>query len=143
MAIVFSLVVIGLSALAWAGQALSWVSPGVAERLGLTEAEAHLEPAFHADVRAEAAWDTFTLWVPIVAGVLLIAGTDAWAYFGLAGGAIYAYFAGRGVLARRAMRRRGFRIGTEQNVKSAYLFLAIWGVMGLALVITAVVELAS
>ncbi len=142
MAITWGIVVVILSALAWGGQAISWISPRTAERLSLAEAETAVEPAFHADGRGEALWDTLTLWITIVAGALLIAGDTAWAYFGVVGGAMYVYFAGRGLLARRAMQRRGLRIGTVQNLRSAYLFLSVWGVMGLATLIAGVVGLA-
>lgn len=143
MAITWGIIVVVLSALAWAGQAISWFSPPTAERLSLTEAEADVEPAFYADVRGEALWDTLTLWVLVVAGALLIAGSDVWSYFGLSGGAIYVYFAGRGLLTRRVMHQRGLRIGAAENLKSAYLFLAVWGAMGLATLIAGAVELAS
>lgn len=143
MGIAWGLIVLGLSLLAWGGQTISWFAPEMAERLSLTEAEDDVEPTFYADVRAEALWDTFTLWVPVVAGALLVAGNDAWSYFGLAGGPVYVYFAGRGVLARREMRRRGLRIGTAESLKSAYLFLALWGVMGLVTLVAAASALAS
>ncbi len=143
MAITWGIVVIVLSVLAWGGQAISWFLPPTAERLSLTEPEADVEPAFYADVRGEALWDTLTLWVLVVAGVLLIAGNRAWPYFGLSGGGIYIDFAGRGLLTRRAMQQRGLRVGSAQNVKSAYLFLTVWGVMGLVTLVTAAVERAS
>jgi hypothetical protein len=143
VAITWGLVLIVLSALCWGGQAVSWFSPGTAARLSLTEAEETVEPAFYADVRGEALWDTLTLWAPLVAGVLLMAGSAAWPYFGLAGGAVYVYFAGRGLLTRQAMVRRGLRIGTKENVMSARVMLTIWGLMGLVTVIAAAVSLAS
>ena len=143
MAITWGIVVLVLAVLAWGGQTISWFAPPTAERLSLTEAEADVEPAFYADVRGEALWDTLTLWVLVIAGVLLIAGNDAWPYFGLSGGALYVYFAGRGLLTRWVMQQRGLRIGSAQNLKSAYLFLTVWGVMGLATLIAAAVELAS
>ncbi len=143
MAIAWGLVVVVLSALAWGGQAISWFAPRTAVRLSLTEAEDAVEPTFQADVRGEALWDTLTLWVTIVAGVLLVAGNAAWPYFGLAGGAVYAYFAGRGLVTRRTMQRRGLRIGTDQNVRLGYLLLATWGAMGLATAIAAAITLAS
>lgn len=143
MAIASGLIVILLSVLAWGGQAISWFSPRTAARLSLTEAEDTVEPAFYADVRGEALWDTLTLWVPAVAGTLLVAGSASWGYFGLAGGAIYVYFAGRGVSTRRVMQQRGLRIGTAPTVKAAYLFLTIWGVMGLATAIAAAISLSS
>ncbi len=143
MTIIWGIIVVVLALLAWGGQTISWFLPRTAERLALTEPEDAVEPAFYADVRAEALWDALTLWVAAVAGVLLIAGNDAWPYFGLAGGAIYVYFAGRGLLTRRAMQRRGLRIGTVENVKSAYLFLTMSGLMGLVTAIAAAGALAS
>ena len=143
MSVTWGIVVIVLSVLAWGGQTISWFAPSSAERLSLTEAEADVEPAFYADIRGEALWDTLTLWVLVVAGALLIAGNSAWSYFGLSGGGIYVYFAGRGLLTRRAMQQRGLRIGSAQNLKSAYLFLTLWGVMGLVTLVAAAVELAS
>jgi len=72
---------------------------------------------------------------------LLLAGSEAWPYFGFVGGAVYVYFAGRGILARVTMQRRGLRIGKPTNVKLAYALLAIWGVMGGATLFAAVVNL--
>lgn len=143
MAITWGIVVLVLAVLAWGGQTISRFAPPTAERLSLTETEADVEPAFYADVRGEALWDTLTLWVLVVAGVLLIAGNEAWPYFGLSGGSIYVYFAGRGLLTRRAMQQRGLRVGSTQSLKSAYLFLTVWGLVGLATLIAAIVELAS
>ena len=141
--IAWGIVLIVLSVICWGGQAVSWLAPATAERLTLTEPEDAVEPAFYADVRGEAAWDTLTLWITIVAGVLLIAGNTAWPYFGLAGGAIYVYFAGRGIFTRRSLQQRGLRIGTPQNVTVGYAFLWVWGVMGFVTVIAAVGTLAD
>jgi hypothetical protein len=112
-------------------------------RLSLTEGEDTVEPTFYADCRGEALWDAFTLWITVVAGALLVLGDPAWAYFGLAGGAVYVYFAGRGLATRRAIQQRGLRIGTPPTVKTAYLMLSIWGVMGLATAIAAAISLSS
>ncbi len=141
MALAWGLVLIALSLLCWGGQTIAWFAPNTAERLALTEAENTVEPAFYADVRGEALWDTLTLWVLLVAGVLLIADSTAWPYFGLIGGAVYVYFAGRGVLTRRAMERRGLRIGTPSGVTTAYAMLSIWGIAGLITVFAAVIAL--
>ena len=143
MEIAWGIVVIVLSVICWGGQTLALLAPSPAERLGVTEPEEAVEPAFYADVRGEAAWDALTLWITIVAGVLLIAGSTAWPYFGLAGGAVYLYFAGRGVFTRRSLERRGLRIGTQQNVAVGYAFLVMWGVMGLVTAIAAATSLVS
>ena len=78
-----------------------------------------------------------------MAGVLLIVDSDAWAYFGLVGGGMYAYFAGRGVLTRLEMRRRGVRIGAEHSVMVAYVVLGAWGVMAVVTLVAASAALAG
>ncbi len=136
---VFSgIVIVALSMLCWGGQAIVCFAPATGVKLGLAEAEAEVEPTFWADLRGEALWDFLSLWTLVVAGVLLIVDDSAWSYFGLVGGGMYVYFAGRGVATRIAMRRRGLRIGTPRSVKTGLVFLTIWGVMGLATIIAAV-----
>jgi len=112
MQIFSGIVIVALSLLCWGGQAIVCFAPATGVKLGLTEAEAEVEPTFWADLRGEALWDFLTLWTLVVAGVLLIIDDSAWSYFGLVGGGMYVYFAGRGVAARVAMRRRGLRIST-------------------------------
>lgn len=141
MLAIWGLVVIVLSILAWGGQTVSWFAPRRAVRWGLMEAESDVEPTYWADIRGEAAWDALSLWPMAVAGVLMILNNAAWAYFGLAGGAVFVYFAGRGIFTRLEMRRRGFRIGATSSVKLGLTFLAIWGAMGVLTIVAAVAEL--
>ncbi len=141
MEIVFGVVLVALSLLCWGGQTLAWRAPETAVRLSLMEAERDVEPTYWADIRGEAAWDALTLWTLIPAGVLLILDSEQWAYFGLVGGGMYVYFAGRGILTRMEMRQRGLRIGRPGNLKVAFTFLAVWGVMGLATIIAALTVL--
>jgi hypothetical protein len=141
MNVLWGVVVVVLSLLCWGGQTVSALAPATAVRLRLTEAEQEVEPAFWADARGEAAWDVWTLWTMVVAGVLLILDVAAWAYFGLAGGGMYLYFSGRGIFARMAMQRRGLRIGAEADVRLGYAFLAIWAVMALITIVAAVAAL--
>ncbi|MGI9610833.1 MAG: hypothetical protein ACR2NL_11140 [Acidimicrobiia bacterium] len=141
MQVVWGLVVTALALLCWGGQLLSLLSASTAERFSLTELEADVEPAFYADVRGEALWDTLTLWVLAAAGVLLVVDDGAWPYFGLVGGAVYVYFAGRGVVVRREMQRRGLRAGSAESLKAASIMLPVWGVTGLVTLIAAIVNL--
>jgi len=136
--IFWGIVLLVLSLLCWGGQTIVWLAPKAGVRLGLSEAEGDVEPAYWADIRGEAAWDLLTLWTLPVAGVLLILGTSAWTYFGLVGGGMYLYFAGRGVFTRVAMRRRGLRVGSPLNLKLGYAFLTIWGLMGLVTIAAAI-----
>ena len=135
------IVLVVLSLLAWGGQTISWLKPDTAVKLALMEAEKDVEPTFWADIRGEAAWDALTLWTMPVAGILLIANVDAWAYFGLVGGGMYVYFAGRGLFTRLAMQRRNLRIGSPGSVTIGLTFLAIWGLMGVITIAAAVAAL--
>lgn len=141
--IAWGLVVTALSLLCWGGQLLSLVAPDLATKLGLIEDEADVEPVFWADVRGEALWDVATLWSLVVAGVLLLVGSDAWAYFGLAGGGAYLYFTGRGIVVRVTMMRRGFRVGGAESARVGLIALAVWGVMAAITVTASVFELAA
>ena len=139
--IFWGIVVAALSLLCWGGQTVVWLAPATGVRLNLSEAESDVEPTYWADIRGEAAWDFFTLWTLVVAGVLLIIDHPAWAYFGLMGGGMYVYFAGRGICTRVSMQRRGFRVGRPRNLKLGYTLLAIWGLMGLIVIAAAAMAL--
>lgn len=141
MGVVWGLVIAALALVCWGGQALALFAPAAAERFGLADVEAEVDPVYYADGRGEALWDTLTLWTLLVAGVLLVFDAAAWPYFGLIGGAMYVYFAGRGVFARRAMQRMGQRIGSAATVKTAYVALTVWGVAGFITMIAAIVAL--
>lgn len=122
---------------------MSWLWPKTAVTWGLREAEDEVEPVYGADVQAEATWDVLTLWALPMAGLLLIVDAPEWGYFGLVGGGMYVYFAGRGVLTRLEMQRRGFRVGASNAVKAAYIFLTLWGVVGLVTIVAATISLSS
>ena len=140
MNIIWGIILTILSSIGYFGQVITAFWPDTAARLGLTEPESEVDPAFFADVRGEAFWDTAILWTLPVAGVLLILNSSLWPYFGLVGGGMYLYFAGRGILVRKEMQRRGIRIGTDDALKVAYVFLTLWG---LAAVITIVMAIAA
>ena len=141
MNVVFGIVLAILGAVAWGGQTISLLAPDAAAKVGLTEREDGVDPAFYADVRGEAAWDVFTLWTMVVAGILLIADHEAWPHFGLVAGGMYLYFGGRGIFARISLRRRRQRIGEPGSVASAVVALAVWGVAGLATIVAAAAAL--
>jgi len=141
MQLIWGIVVVALSLLAWGGQVGAWLVPTAAVKLTLMEAEEDVEPAFWADIRGEAIWDSLTLWPMVVAGILLIADSADWAYFGLVGGGSYVSFAGRGIFTRVAMLRRSLRIGSQPNVMQGLVFLAIWGIMGLVTIVAGIYSL--
>ena len=135
---IWGIILFIISSIGYFGQAISTFWPETAVRLGLTEAEADVDPTFYADVRGEAIWDTAVLWTLPVAGVLLLLNNPVWVYFGLVGGGMYLYFAGRGIVVRRVMQRRGVRFWTPQTLRVIYFFLALWGVTAVITIIMAI-----
>lgn len=140
MNILWGVILTILSSIGYFGQVISAFWPEAATKLGLTEAESAVDPTFYADMRGEAFWDAAILWTLPVAGVLLILTNPLWTYFGLVGGGMYLYFAGRGIIVRRVMQKRNVHIGTLDSLKVAYTFLALWG---LAAVVTIAMAIAT
>ncbi len=135
---IWGILLIAFGLIAWGGQVLSAVTPRLAEQLGLTEPEAEVNTAFYADVLGEARWDSLTLWTLPFAGILIILNSPIWVYFGLVGGSMYLYFAGRAIFTRLVLKRKGVRIGKPELVKIYFIFVTLWGLIGLATIIKAV-----
>lgn len=141
MNIIWGTVLTIFSLFAWLGQAITAFSPKAALKLGTTEPESDVDPTFYVDIRGESIWDTMILWTLPVAGILLMLDNSLWAYFGLVGGGMYLYFAGRGITVRLAMQRRGIRIGTPKTLTAIYVFLVLWSLIAAVTIIVAVAAL--
>ncbi len=141
MNIIWGAILTIFSILGWIGQAITAFSPKVAVRLGMTEPESDVDPTFYVDIRGESVWDTMILWTLPVAGILLMLNNSLWAYFGLVGGGMYLYFAGRGITVRLAMQRRGIRIGMPKTLAANYVFMIIWALIAVVTIIMAVAAL--
>ncbi len=135
---IWGVVLFIISSIAYFGQAITVFWPETAVKLGLTEAKAGVDPTFYADVRGEAIWDTAVLWTLPAAGLLLVLNNPIWIYFGLAGGGMYLYFAGRGIVVRKVMQRRGIHVGTVHTLRMIYFFLALWGVTAVITLVMAI-----
>jgi len=143
MDIIWGILLIVFGLIAWGGQVLSSLTPRIAEKLGLMEPEADVDPVFYADVRGEAKWDSLTLWTLPFAGILIILNSSIWIYFGLVGGSMYLYLAGRAIFTRLALKRKGVRIGKPELLKMYFIFVTLWGLIGLATIIKAVNALSA
>jgi hypothetical protein len=122
--IIFTLV------MGWLMQVIVTLTPSLAAKWGFIEPKSEADPTFLVDAKGEAIWDSLILWTLPVAGILLLLDSSYWAYFGLVGGGMYLYFAGRGIVVRRMMQRRGIPIGNPDNLKLFYAFLVMWGLIG-------------
>ena len=139
----WGIAIAAIALLCWGGQTIAWVAPRRGVRWHLIESPDDVEPMYWADIRGEGLWDACTLWTMVAAGMLLTVDNPAWPYFGLVGGGMYVYFAGRGIATRRYMVRGGFRVGLPADLKVAMTALAMWGVMGLAVIVAAANTLAG
>jgi hypothetical protein len=54
---IYGVIPIIFTLLGWLGQVITAIWPTMATKLGLTEKEADVHPAFYADVQGEAFWD--------------------------------------------------------------------------------------
>jgi hypothetical protein len=138
MDIIWGILLLVFGLIAWVGQVLSALSPKFAQKLGLIEPEAHVDPAFYADARGEAKWDSLTLWTLPFAGILMILNSPLWVYFGMVGGSMYLYFTGRAIFTRLELKRKGVRIGKPEQLKMYFIFVTLWGLIGLSTIIKAV-----
>lgn len=138
MDIIWGVLLLVFGLIAWGGQVLSAISPKSAEKIGLNELEDDVDPAFYADVRGEAKWDSLTLWTLPFAGILIILNNPLWIYFGMVGGSMYLYFAGRALFTRLEFKRRGIRIGKPEQLNMFFIFITLWGLIGLATIIKTV-----
>lgn len=141
MDLILGIVFTFFSLLGWLGQMATALSHKHAVKFGLTEAESDVDPAFFTDIRGEAIWDSVILWILPAAGILFLLDNTWWPYFGLVGGGIFLYFAGRGILVRLVMRSRGIRIGKPESLKMVYTFLTIWGLVAIVAIFLAAADL--
>ena len=100
-----------------------------------------VEPVYWADIGGEALWDLLTLWTLVAAAVLLLLDHNGWPCFGLWGGAVCLYSAGRGILTRLEMQRRGFRIGDPSTVRLGLIMLSVWGGVGVITIVASITSL--
>ena len=138
---VWGVILFTISSIGFLGQVISAVWPDTAVKLGLIEPEADVDPAFYADVRGEAVWDLLILWLLPAAGILLLLNNPIWPYFGLVGGGMYLYFAGRGIVVRKTMQRQGIRIGSPDSLRVVFIFLTLWGLAAVITIVLAIVAL--
>lgn len=138
MDIIWGILLVVFGLIAWGGQVLSALTPKFATKLGLIEPEEDVDHVFYADVRGEAKWDSITLWTLPFAGLLIILNSSLWIFFGIIGGSMYVYFAGRTIFTRLELKRRCIHIGKPNLLKTYYIFVTLWGLIGLATIIKVV-----
>ena len=128
--ILIGVVCIVFGASGWLTQTISWFSPSLARRLGFQEKEYGTDPVFRTAETYTAGWDSLVLWLPAVAGLLMILDSAWWPALALVSGGILLDAAGREAAKYCALRRSGVRTGSPADTYRAavaYLSMAIVG----------------
>ncbi len=104
----------------WIAQIITAFSPKLAFQLnvlakGLSKEEIHQR-------KRQALWDSLSLWILPVAGILLIFQNKNWYLPGLLGSGMYLYFSGRGIVINRTIQ--------QQNKKEDVLLL-FWATLSI------------
>ena len=110
----------------WVGQIIIAISPSIAERIRVIEPISKVDKCYFVNMRGDALWNMFFLWILPVSGFFLIINHDLWPFFGVFGGVIYVYFAGHGIIIRFLMQKNGISIGGSKWVRFTYFLLFLW-----------------
>lgn len=101
----------------YAGQAISVVDFGLAQRLGLQEKPGEAEPLSSGLELWTARWDLLWLWTLPVAGILMLIDHSWWPYAALIGGGAYVDTGGREAAKVLALRQQGVRTGSRREYR--------------------------
>ena len=136
----FAVIIVGL--ICWLGQSLVFLAPGIAEKLGLCEAEHEMDQTLYVlETRAQGLADLLLTWTLPLSGLLMILGHRLWPVLALAGGGIYLYFSSLIILNRQFLERRGRKVGRASAKYVAYVFALIWILAAATMIMLAIREL--
>ena len=142
MTTLFSIIVIALGLIAWAGQILSFFTPQLAIRIGVLEPKEEVDETLYViESKAMGLVDVFTAWVFPTSGLLLLLDNSLWPIFGLIGAGIYLYFSGVIVLSRIYLKRIGKKVGSANSEKLAYIYSFVCIFLSLIMIIVSVSNL--
>lgn len=139
MNIIWGIILVSITLKVWIGQIIIAFFPKIAKKINIIES--NVDKTFFLVLRGEAIWDALTLWILPLAGILLILNNSLWTYFGLIGGGMYLYFAGRSLASNFTLHHNGINIGKSKKLKNKLIILTLWGVMSVVTIIIALLEL--
>ena len=142
MTTLIGIVVLIAGLVCWIGQSLSFLSPRMAEKLGLSEPENEIDETLYVvETRAQGLVDMLLTWTLPLSGLLMILEHKLWPVLALTGGGIYLYFSGLIILQRVFLKQRGKKVGRPSAERSAYIFGFIWMLCALSMIVLAVDDL--
>ena len=122
--------------LLYVGQLISIVNFPLAQRLGLQEKPGNADPLASRLELMTARWDLAWLWVPPVAGILMLMGHRWWPAACLIAGGAYVDTGGREWAKVLGLRAHGVPIGSAREravIYAAYAYLILGGLAGIVI----------
>jgi hypothetical protein len=120
-------VMVGVAGLV--GQLFSALNPEPAPRRPVQNEFGGPDRLYRRLERNSALWDLFVIWTLPVAGVLMVLDHSWWPSVALVAGGACAASAGREFAKMLSFRNEGVHIGGEGEIRLAFTFLGLWGVV--------------
>ncbi len=120
--------------LLYAGQLVSVLNFGLAQRLGLQESPDSVDPVLSNVELWAARWDLVWLWTLPMAGILMLMNHWLWPYAALIGGAAFVDTGGREAAKILGLRGQGVRTGSRREHRLAigvYAYLILIGALSI------------
>ncbi len=133
---VLGLVWLTVGGVLYAGQLISTVNFPLAQRPGLQERPGHVDPLFGQLEQKAAAWDLFAIWIPPVAGLLMLFDHAAWPAACLIAAGVYVDTGGREAAKVLGLAAHGLPVGSAREraiVFGTFSFFVLTGLAGAAL----------
>ncbi len=131
-----------IGGLLFAGQLVSVVNFPLAQRLGLQEDPETADPLSSRLELMTARWDIVLLWLPPVAGLLMLLDHPWWPIVSLISGGIYLDTGGREWAKVKGLDAQSVPVGSSRDqiiMKVTYGFLIVTAVAAIALAVAAVI----
>ncbi len=116
----------------YAGQFVSTVNFPLAQRLGLQEKPENVDPLIRKLEKNAAGWDLLAIWIPPLAGILMLLDHEAWPAMCLVASGIYFDTGGREWAKIRGLRAHGVPVGNDKERKVIFGTFSFFLVTGLA-----------
>lgn len=144
MATVIGVLVLLLGSIAWIGQALSFLAPSLAMRLGVLEPEGEVDPSLRIiEAKAEGLMDALLAWALPASALLMLLGHPLWPFLAIFGGGVFLYFSGLICFSRVFLKAAGKSVGGSGSENAAYLFGVLWAASAVAMLFLAAIQLNS
>jgi hypothetical protein len=143
MTTLLAMLCILFGAVSTATQAVSWIHPELARKLGFQERSSEAASLYRKLEWNTARWDTLVLWTPLVAGSLMLVGHPWAAPVALIAGGIYLDAGGREASKYIGLRENGVGVGSSRERAVAYSAYSAISGLGLALIAWALLRVAS